>query len=219
MPTQNHCAGDGVGEMRTIIVRYAGECRKCGSPLEAGTTATHERHIGLFCPTCAPTDLEEIRQYRQEAANRRADRLDDWAEKREARAAAVLNNRPAYASDWAFITQPGHIPARARLIAREDKARENLHVAQGLSDKADRLRAGVRVKGDAAAKDQAKREAILKVLKVGMRVETWVYGQGIVAKINKKTATIAQCGVSGTARFNVDLSFLRILDSGSPDVS
>ena len=53
--------------MRAIIVKYDGECRKCGATLPVGVDAIYERHIGVFCPGCAPTDPEEIRAYRQEA--------------------------------------------------------------------------------------------------------------------------------------------------------
>ena len=82
---------------------------------------------------------------RRERLERKLERRQEWADSRRDKANAVLNNRPSYASDWAFITQPGHIPARARLIAREDKAYENLNMAQhheqkaaGLADQLDR---------------------------------------------------------------------------------
>jgi hypothetical protein len=73
---------------------------------------------------------------RRERLERKLERRQQWAESREAKASAVLDHRPAYASDWAFITQPGHIPARAKLIAAEDRAFENLKVAEHHQSKA-----------------------------------------------------------------------------------
>ena len=67
----------------------------------------------------------------------RADRLNEWAGKREERAAAVLKAGEPFTSDYAFNTQPGHIPFRARLIAREDRARESLGKAGSMRSRAD----------------------------------------------------------------------------------
>lgn len=67
----------------------------------------------------------------------RADRLRGWAQTREQRAAAVLNADEPFKSDHAFNTQPGHIPARARLIAREDRAHESLRKADSMRSRAD----------------------------------------------------------------------------------
>ena len=55
----------------------------------------------------------------------RADRLNEWAGKREERAEAVFKAGEPFTSDYAFNTQPGHIPFRAKLIAREDRAYES----------------------------------------------------------------------------------------------
>ena len=59
----------------------------------------------------------------------KAERLRGWAETREVRAEAQLNSNPETRHDIAFITQPGHIPARARMIAADDRAFESLHKA------------------------------------------------------------------------------------------
>lgn len=67
----------------------------------------------------------------------RADRLNEWAGKREERAAAVLKAGEPFTSDYAFNTQPGHIPFRARLIAREDRAHESLRTAGSMRSRAD----------------------------------------------------------------------------------
>ena len=193
--------------MRAIVVKYSGDCVKCGETLEVGTQAVYERRVGIFCPGCAPTDPEEIRAARQEGADRKADRLQGWADKRIKKAAAVFEHNRHYTSDIAFNTQPGHIPIRARIIAQEDKAHKSLEIARGMKARASTLR-HVTVSGDAERKRQARREAVLRWLKVGMTVDTGIYGLGIVAKINKKTATIANTGQSRTYRVNVDLSWL-----------
>lgn len=194
--------------MRNITVKYEGNCRKCNTTLQIGSLAIYERHIGLFCPPCAPTDAEEIRQYRQEAGDRRADKYTEWAQKRKNDANVILNHNKVYTEDIAFNTQPGHIPLRARVIKQNDRANESLAIAQKFEDKADSLRK-VRVAGDAKQKRQAVREHILSIIKVGMLVETGIYGQGIVKKINKKTATIGSAGISRSYIVNVDLSFIR----------
>lgn len=67
----------------------------------------------------------------------RADRLREWAGKREDRAAAVLEAGEPFRGDIAFNTQPGHIPFRARLIAREDRAYESLAKAAQMQSRAD----------------------------------------------------------------------------------
>ena len=194
--------------MRTITVKYEGNCKKCGADIPIGETAIYEKHIGIFCINCGPTDSEEIRVYRQEAGDRRAEKYDKWAEKRINTASAVLKHNEVFTGDIAFNTQPGHIPFRARVIKQNDKAIESLNIAHSFQGKANSLR-HVRVAGDAEKKRQAKRDTVLTWIKKGMIVDTLIYGQGIVEKINKITATVGQTGQSGTYRTNVDLSFLR----------
>jgi hypothetical protein len=67
----------------------------------------------------------------------RVERLNGWAETREQRAAAVLKAGEQYQGDTAFNTQPGHIPARARLIASEDRAYESQNKAARMRSRAD----------------------------------------------------------------------------------
>jgi hypothetical protein len=67
----------------------------------------------------------------------RAERLQEWAGKREDRAAAVFREREQYRGDHAFNFQPGHIPERARLIAREDRAHESVTRAASMRSRAD----------------------------------------------------------------------------------
>ena len=67
----------------------------------------------------------------------RAERLTEWAGKREQAAAAVFKEREQYRGDHAFNFQPGHIPERARLIAREDRAFRSLDKAESMQSRAD----------------------------------------------------------------------------------
>lgn len=197
--------------MRPIKVKFSGECRKCDAALPVGSDAVYEKRVGIFCPSCAPTDPEEIRAYRQEGADRKADRYDEWAAKREAKAGAVLKRNEVFTGDHAFNTQPGHIPLRARVIAQNDRACESLNKAAEMRSKASSLRK-VRVKGDAERARQKVRDLIRPLLKKGMRVETGIYGPGEIVRINKKTAKVGKTGQSGTYEVNVDLSWLRILE-------
>lgn len=175
--------------MRQITVKYTGDCVKCHASIEVGAIAIYEKRVGIFCPSCAPTDTEEIRAYRQEGANRKADRLEEWAAKREARASATLNSHSEIRHDIAFNTQPGHIPFRARMIAADDRAFESLNVATGFRNRAESLR-HVRVKGNAQRADIAKRDALRPMLAPGVRVHDWSFGLGTVAKVNTKTAGV-----------------------------
>jgi hypothetical protein len=177
--------------MREIVTRYDGECRACGAEIGAGATVVYERRVGVFCPPCAPTDPEEIRALREDAAGRKAERLEGWAAKREQRAQAVLNpGENHYSRDWAFITQPGHIPARARFNRAVEREAASVQKAREMRGRAASLRAGVRVKGDAEAKREQYREFIRGRLRVGMVVETTFYGPSELLKINRKSVRI-----------------------------
>ena len=72
----------------------------------------------------------------RERRERRAERLRGWAAKRRTGAAAVFKVGEHYRGDHAFNTQPGHIPERARLIARESRAHESLLRADGMEGRA-----------------------------------------------------------------------------------
>jgi hypothetical protein len=78
--------------------------------------------------------------YRDRRA-RRAERLRGWAEKRQTDAAATFAAHEVYHGDVAFNTQPGHIPERARVIAREDRALESLRKADSMESRANGIEA------------------------------------------------------------------------------
>ena len=73
----------------------------------------------------------------RERREARTERLREWAGKREERAAAVFKAGEPFRGDTAFNTQPGHIPFRAKLIAREDRAHESLAKAGSMRSRAD----------------------------------------------------------------------------------
>jgi len=76
--------------------------------------------------------------YRERRAAR-AERLRLWAEKRTAAATRQLESQPELRHDWAFITQPGHIPERARMNARDDRAYASLDKAASMAARADNI--------------------------------------------------------------------------------
>lgn len=77
---------------------------------------------------------------------RKAERLRGWAEKRVESAEAALESQPELRHDWAFITQPGHIPARARMNASDERAYASLSKAEDMASRAD----GIEAAADAA---------------------------------------------------------------------
>lgn len=72
---------------------------------------------------------------------RKAERLRGWAAKREVAAEAALESQPELRHDWAFITQPGHIPARARMNASDERAYASLQKAEQMAERADNIEA------------------------------------------------------------------------------
>jgi Domain of unknown function (DUF3560) len=73
----------------------------------------------------------------RERRERRAERYREWAGKRVERAEAVFKANEPYTSDYAFNTQPGHIPERARIIRQEDRQFESLAKAASMRSRAD----------------------------------------------------------------------------------
>ena len=172
--------------MRQIAVKYAGQCAKCGADLDVGAAAMYEKSMGIFCPGCEPTEVEEIRAARLEKNERKAEKYDEWAGKREVKANAALNSYPSIRHDWAFITQPGHIPFRDRMNRSDERAVESLDKASEMRGKADSLR-NVRVAGDAERRRQRIREMADTVITKGTRVEDGMFGQGVVIGVYPKS--------------------------------
>lgn len=77
----------------------------------------------------------------RERRERRAERLREWAAKREVRAAETFASHEVYRGDVAFNTQPGHIPQRARVIAQTERAVQSLRKADSMVSRADNIEA------------------------------------------------------------------------------
>lgn len=76
---------------------------------------------------------------RRERMEAKVERRREWAEGRRAKASGLLARNEPLRGDWAFNTQPGHIPERARVIAREDRAIEHHDMAVHHESRADGL--------------------------------------------------------------------------------
>ena len=174
--------------MRLLHSKYSGNCDKCKREYRVLDLIAYEKMTGVFCPDCFPKDPEEIREFRQMKADRKADRYEGWAQKREERAETALNSYPEVRHDWAFITQPGRIPFRERMNRADARAIESLEKAKEMRQKAQSLR-NVRVAGDAERQREAQREKARSWAKVGMKVFC-EFGNGTIKKINKKTVTL-----------------------------
>lgn len=74
---------------------------------------------------------------RRERLERRAERRREWAEGRDRKSGDLLKRNERFHGDIAFNTQPGHIPERARAIARSDRAAEHYGMARHHEAKAD----------------------------------------------------------------------------------
>jgi len=90
----------------------------------------------------------------------KAERLREWAAAREAKAAAAHKANEIYRGDTAFLTQPGHIPERARVIARTERAFADSAKAAEMSSRA----AGIEAAADGAiySDDPDAIEALVK---------------------------------------------------------
>ena len=116
----------------------------------------------------------------------KANRRQAWADAAQAKAEAILATRN---TDFAFISQPGHIPARAAEIARQEKAFELLNAAKAHREKASNLEAmASRNAGDAERAREEIRTATNWA--VGDLANSIHYGVREVVRVNKKTLTL-----------------------------
>jgi len=175
--------------MRQILIKYEGYCRRCEKDLEIGQQAFYEKSMGVFCLGCEPTDTEEIRHFRQLKADKKAERLNNRADRLEREAEQKMSAFNEARKDWAWVTQPGHIPGRDKILKRYDKGHELLREANQARDRAESVKK-VRVAGDAERKRQATREAMDSLVKKGSRVHDFAFGDGTVVSVHKKSYRI-----------------------------
>lgn len=194
--------------MRELTVKWESECKKCGALLEVGVVAMYEKSMGLFCLGHEPKEVEDIRAFRLALVERKATRYEEWAEKRKVKATATLNSNPSMRHDWAFITQPGHIPARAQMNKADERAYKSLDVAEGMKAKAERLR-NVRVAGDAERRREEVRAALDTVIGKGSRVYDYIFGPGEVIGVYSKSYRIK---FDKGCTYSRDKSYIKPLD-------
>ena len=153
--------------------------------------APHEAPDDIF----RPLDNEDIREIRQARHNRKAERLLRRAERLEKEAERFDKETKPFTTDWSFVTQPitnntgGRRFARFRekISNKVDRKYALLKEADELRERADSLQAPVLVKGDTAKRRQETMDLIKSKIKVGDKVIDWIYGEGVITKINQKT--------------------------------
>ena len=177
--------------MRVIINKYQSACKRCNNTLEIGTEIYYEKSQGVFCIGCEPKTEDEIRYYRTLKAQKRADQLINKSNRLRIEANDKLKSEEHFRGDYAFNTQPGHIPERARLIRRWDKGRELLEESEKAKEKAESIMIyKTKVKGDAERKRELQRTEQDKIIKVGSIIYDFCFGKGIVVSIHKKSYRI-----------------------------
>lgn len=166
--------------------------------------------------TFTPMTPEERRVYIQGLRNRKADRLIKSADLRDKQATELRATTQPYMSDIAFTTQPitpgsggrSFNNFRNKIYNKVDREFSLMNESEDLRERAERLKAPVAIKGDAAAKRQAKRDLNDTLVTVGSYINTYIYGKATILKINKKTYKV-KCdnGAIGI----VDKSFIELI--------
>lgn len=136
-------------------------------------------------------EIERLRTYRQEKANRKAARVKSWGESKLRQAQEHEDSLPGYIHDWAYITQPGHIPGRDRVNRKQEKIFRLREEGKKQIERAERVRKyGGRVKGDRERERQTEREEQDKIIGKGSRVHDFCFGDGEVVRVNTKSYSI-----------------------------
>ncbi|MGE0545063.1 MAG: hypothetical protein AB7R89_33315 [Dehalococcoidia bacterium] len=184
--------------MRTLISKYAGQCARCGQDIPIGATIRYEKRTGVFCVGCEPTDVEDIRSFRQAKIDRKNARREEWAQARERRANAYQrrsdhlmgrDTSPDGRADWALVTQPGYIPQRAQANRAQERAWDEQNAAAAHRA---RMSPDAYVKGDRERARQQHRDAVRDRLRahVGQQVTCHPYGLVTLIRVNGKSATV-----------------------------
>lgn len=82
----------------------------------------------------------EKMEAKAERAEERADRYDEYAQNAARRADSLSSGYRKFSQDIAFMTQPGHIPFRERIIRQYERSWEESNKAQHFKGEAGRLR-------------------------------------------------------------------------------
>lgn len=134
---------------------------------------------------------DRLRAIRQAKLDRKVERIRAHAERLQKEAGGKMAAFEEYRHDIAFVTQPGHIPFREKVMRRYEKGLEMVSEALELEKKADWLERGrARIAGDAERARQAKRDELDKLVSVGSRVYDFSFGEGTVVKVNKKSYSV-----------------------------
>ena len=145
-----------------------------------------------------PLTPDELRAYRQDRQDRRADRLRDRAALADARAAKASNKISKGEREFWGLMEPvkvGHHSERRhrKLLNRAwdsfMEAGKEAHYADQLRRRADWLQPA-RVAGDAARARQEANDAARDQFAIGDTVKDIILGLGVVFRVNAKTLTI-----------------------------
>lgn len=142
---------------------------------------------------------------RRERLERKLEKRQDWAAGRRSKAAQAHAFTNQFRGDHAFNTQPGHIPLRARVIRVEDRAREDLAMANHHEAKADglerQLETSVFSDDDDAIEQLEKRIAENEAKRDRMKLVNKLYKKGDAAgltalglDLEKLKAKLAEAG-------------------------
>ena len=176
---------------RMIESRYGGECARCGAVISLGDTIWYAKRGGVHCLECGEHTDDEIRERRTARADARADQLRNKAARLTNEATAVLDKYAYLRDDHAFMTQPGHVPFRAKVNDAEDRAYGKLTEARNLEATARHIECNKPlVKGDTERKYAEQDAAAVTRLAVGMKVHCHFYGDVTVRRINAKSVTV-----------------------------
>jgi hypothetical protein len=181
-------------------------CTKCGNDTGASWKT--------LCRTCwEKRTPEEVRAHRQAKLDKKVARMRAKAERLEKESeakCAVLDDKWG---DIAFFTQPATPTSpfgrqREKMYKRYEKGLELHSEAEELRKDADwKEKRGVSVRGDAEAKRQLEREKRDQVFTVGSKVYDWIFGDGEIIRVNRKTYTI-KFASGGT--YTRDKSFIKL---------
>jgi hypothetical protein len=193
-------------DMMTTQTTTSGLCTKCGNDTGAAWKT--------LCRLCwEKRTPDEVRAQRQAKLDKKVAQMRDKAERLEKEADSKLALMDQYRGDIAFLTQPAAPGStfgrqRAKVYARYDKGMEFSAEAGKLKKEADwKEKRGVSVRGDAEAQRQLEREKRDKVFTVGSKVYDWIFGDGEIIKVNRKTYTIKFASDGTYAR---DKSYIKL---------